>query len=225
MFCGACGHSSAARPRDGSLTMVIALYVVLLLSAAAGLIYTELTGDAFTAFAATTTVLGILIVGFSAHYRSMLAGVTRIWGFSIAGYAWILVASVAIVALVAGYVHAVHAVFGIHQESELVLFRDRSAVWPILLMVIVPPLQEELAFRGLIFGGLRTTLGVTEALLVSAFAFAMLHLSIPALVTHLPLGLYFGWLRYRSNSLWPGVFAHACHNLGVVVLAWTGLSP
>ncbi len=204
--------------------MVIALYVVLLLAAAAGTIYTEVTGDVFTALAGTTAVLGIIIVSFSLRHGPMLTCVVRTPGFSIAGYALILVASVAIVALVAGYVHAVHALFGIHQDGELTAFRDRSAVWAILLIVVLPPLQEELAFRGLIFGGLRTTLGVTEALLVSAFAFAMLHLSIPALVTHLPLGLYFGWLRYRSNSLWPGVFAHACHNLGVVVLAWSGLT-
>jgi hypothetical protein len=50
--------------------------------------------------------------------------------------------------------------------------------------------------------------------------FAILHLSVPSLVTHFPLGMYFVWLRHKSNSLWPGVFAHACHNLGVCILDW-----
>lgn len=85
-----------------------------------------------------------------------------------------------------------------------------------------PALQEELAFRGLIYGGLRTTLTISEAFIITSFAFAMLHLSIPSLVTHLPLGLYLCWLRERSGSLWPGVLAHFCHNLGVCLLEWTG---
>ena len=225
MFCGACGHRRIVTPvRDRSLGTVITFYVVMLLTAAAGMIYAEVTGDSFTTFAGTTIAFGIITLGFSITHRPLLSGVLRTPGFSVTGYVLILVASIAIVALVAGYVQAVHALFGIHVEGDLQAFDGRSAAWPILLMVILPPLEEELAFRGLIFGGLRTTLGVTEALFVSAFAFAMLHLSIPSLVTHLPLGLYFGWLRYRSKSLWPGMFAHACHNLGVVVLSWTGLT-
>lgn len=224
-FCGACGHRrvAAAMP-DSSLGTVIAFYIVMLLVSAAGMIYGKVTENFFTTFAGTTIVFGIVTLGFAVAQRPLLAGVLGTPGFSVAGYALILVASVAIVAVVAGYVHAVNALFGIHVDGDLAVFGGRSAAWTILLLVILPPLEEELAFRGLIFGGLRQTLSVTEALVVSAFAFAMLHLSIPTLVTHLPLGLYFGWLRYRSKSLWPGVFAHACHNLGVAVLAWTGLT-
>ena len=96
--------------------------------------------------------------------------------------------------------------------------------WAVLLIAVVPPLIEEIGFRGLVYGALRKTMTVGEAALVSSFAFAILHLSIPALLTHWPLGLYFCWLRQRSQSLWPGVFAHACHNLGCLVLFWIGLS-
>jgi membrane protease YdiL (CAAX protease family) len=78
---------------------------------------------------------------------------------------------------------------------------------------------EELAFRGIMFGALlRAQFSPRETVLLTAFAFALLHLSIPSLVTHVPLGLYFGWLRQRSGSLWPGMLAHACHNAGVLAI-------
>ena len=81
-----------------------------------------------------------------------------------------------------------------------------------------PPLSEELAFRGIIYSGLLRTLGRWESVLISSFAFALLHLSPMVLVTHLPLGIYFCLLRQRSQSLWPSMFAHALHNLGVILL-------
>jgi membrane protease YdiL (CAAX protease family) len=87
---------------------------------------------------------------------------------------------------------------------------------------VLPPVVEELAFRGLIYTGLRKTLGVSESFIISSFAFALLHMSLPALITHLPLGLYFCFLRHRSQSLWPSMFAHCLHNLGVIVVGQLG---
>jgi membrane protease YdiL (CAAX protease family) len=97
-------------------------------------------------------------------------------------------------------------------------------LWAIVLTVIAPPLEEELGFRGLMYGALRDKLTVTETFLISSFAFALLHLSVPALLTHVPLGLYLCWLRHRSGSLWPPIFAHACHNAGVIIAEWSGWS-
>ncbi len=81
---------------------------------------------------------------------------------------------------------------------------------------MTPPVFEELAFRGTIFGLLRRHLSGWEALLLSSFAFAILHLSVPSLVTHVPMGLYFCWLRQRGGSLWPAMLAHALHNTWVL---------
>jgi membrane protease YdiL (CAAX protease family) len=90
------------------------------------------------------------------------------------------------------------------------------------LIALAPPVFEELAFRGLIYGALAKSLRRSEAYMISSFAFAMLHLSVPSLLTHLPLGLYFCWLRERSGSMYPSMFAHCCHNFGVVLVELDG---
>jgi membrane protease YdiL (CAAX protease family) len=103
--------------------------------------------------------------------------------------------------------------------SELAGFEHHALAWPVIVIALAPPLLEELAFRGLMFGALARKLRRAEVYAISWFAFAMLHLSIPALLTHMPLGLYLCWLRERSGSLWPSTFAHFFHNLGVILLA------
>jgi len=223
-FCGGCGkrvHVPVPVVGGGEVRMVITYYVMALLASAAGMIYARLTEDVFTVVVGVTVSFTVITLGFAFRHRALIVEPSRRPGFSLKGYALILVASVPIVALVALYVHYVHRLFGIHVPGELADFAGRSVLWPIVLVVILAPLEEELAFRGLIYAGLRRSFTVPETFLVSSFAFAMLHLSVPSLVTHLPFGLYLCWLRHRSGSLWPGVFAHACHNLGTCVLAWS----
>ncbi len=231
-FCANCGSRVAAAPaqpasasmamrlRGGDVKMVIWYFCLSLAVAAIWMIYARITENGFNTFVGGTITLGAITVIFAIANRSLITEPAGRIGFGPLGYLLIALAAVPIVLLVAGYVEAVNHFFGIKVPSELGEFDGKSIAWPILMVVILPPLEEELAFRGLIYGGLRKSLTVTETFVVSAFAFAILHLSVPTLVTHFPLGLYFVWLRHKSNSLWPGVFAHACHNLGVCILDW-----
>ena len=83
------------------------------------------------------------------------------------------------------------------------------------------PLFEELAFRGLLFGALRTRMTFTGAALASSLLFAALHPYGPqGLVALTALGLVWCWSYERSGSLWPSILAHGLHNgASLVVLA------
>lgn len=219
-FCGGCGTLVARAPARSDIRTLITFYVTSLVIAAISLAYVQITDNELTAFTGATLALSVLSLGYALVNRDLIREPVRTLGFSIGGYGLILLASVPIIALVAGYVKLLHSLVGVHVPNELSSFDGRPIWIAIVMIAVVPPLSEELAFRGLIFGGLRRTLSVTDAFLISSFAFAMLHLSIPSLVTHFPLGLYLCWLRSRSGSLWPSVFAHACHNLGFCILSW-----
>jgi len=222
-FCGGCGVRRIVPPSAGlgDVKMVITFFVSSLAVAAVWMIYARFSENEFATDLGATLTLGVLTLGFAVKYRPLIIEPAREVGFGPLGYLAILVASVPIVLLVSGYANGLNGWFGIHMPGELAAFDGRHWFWPVLMLVVLPPLEEELAFRGLIFGGLRRSFTVNESFIVSSFAFAILHLSVPTLVTHFPLGLYFCWLRARSGSLWPSVVAHACHNLGVTILAWT----
>lgn len=94
----------------------------------------------------------------------------------------------------------------------------------IFSIVIQPAVIEELAFRGIILGSLRSVLGVHEAVLVSALMFMVIHLSPFGLPYLLLLGLLLGYVRVKSQSIWPCILLHGMHN-GLVLAseAWWGM--
>ncbi|MBC8105047.1 MAG: CPBP family intramembrane metalloprotease, partial [Anaerolineae bacterium] len=87
----------------------------------------------------------------------------------------------------------------------------------VLLVAVQPGIIEELAFRGVILTSLQRVLGNTEALVVSALMFAILHLSIPSIPHLFLMGVVLGWFRLRSGSILPGMLLHFTHNLLVVL--------
>lgn len=84
----------------------------------------------------------------------------------------------------------------------------------ILLIVFLAPLAEEICFRGMLFGGLRTRLPLWAAALGAGLFFGMLHYStgptaVPSLVA---LGVIFSVVYEKSESLWPPIIMHVVNN-------------
>jgi uncharacterized protein len=89
------------------------------------------------------------------------------------------------------------------------------------VMAGLAPLVEELVFRGLLYGWLAGRWGTVAAWIVSSLAFAAAHVEPAHVILVLPLGLLFGWLRRRTDSLWPSLVAHMVNNgLAVVAAAY-----
>ncbi len=86
------------------------------------------------------------------------------------------------------------------------------------LLAGLAPLVEELVFRGLLYGWLAGRWGGGIAVIGSSVAFAAAHVELAHVILVLPLGLVFGWLRWRSGSLWPSLVAHMANN-GLAVVA------
>jgi CAAX protease family protein len=96
-----------------------------------------------------------------------------------------------------------------------------------LLAATVAPLCEEAAFRGFLLTALRTRHSVRDAIAISTVLFAVMHLDPVRLPALLVLGAVFGWLAWRSGSLWPSIIAHATNNalVGAIALSQAGTAP
>jgi membrane protease YdiL (CAAX protease family) len=106
---------------------------------------------------------------------------------------------------------------GMKQVIEVVR-EPRQLVISLLLLAVLAPLVEELVFRGLLYGWVAGRWGSVPALVVSSLAFAAAHFEPAHIVLVLPLGLLFGWLRRRTDSLLPSLFSHIVNN-GFALLA------
>jgi len=84
----------------------------------------------------------------------------------------------------------------------------------ILLIVIAAPVSEEICFRGMVFGGLRTRLPRLAAALISALIFGVLHAltglsAVPPLIA---FGLILALLYEKTGSIVPGIILHMLNN-------------
>jgi membrane protease YdiL (CAAX protease family) len=130
-----------------------------------------------------------------------------------------LVASVPIYAVVHFIVYALTHYFKLEDYAYTGEYYEAGYGFLAVLISIClqPAVIEEMAFRGIIQTNLRKFTGNTEALIVTSAAFAILHFSTVSFVHLFLLGMYLGWLRNWSKSIYPPMIAHFLHNLLVIL--------
>ena len=106
---------------------------------------------------------------------------------------------------------------GMKQVFEIVQSPGQLGL-SLLLLAVLAPLVEELVFRGLLYGWLAGRWGKIVGWIVSSLAFAAAHTEPAHSVLVCPLGLLFGWLRQRTDSLLPSLVAHIANN-GLALIA------
>jgi len=104
---------------------------------------------------------------------------------------------------------------GMKQVIEMVPGRISVSL---ALFSVLAPIVEELIFRGLLYGWVAGRWGGLAGLIVSSLLFAAAHIEPAHVILVLPLGVLFGWLRRRTDSLLPSIFSHIVNN-GAALLA------
>jgi len=98
-----------------------------------------------------------------------------------------------------------------------------NALLVLVVVVVVAPLVEEMVFRGMLLSRLRRSFAPTPAVLISAVAFAAVHLADPNAIFVIPglivIGMVLGYQALRTGDLSLPFFTHA----GVNLIAAIGL--
>ena len=85
-----------------------------------------------------------------------------------------------------------------------------SIVYAVVLIVLAP-ITEEPIFRGFVMSAWSRR-GILPGLLLSGFLFASIHLYSVSILPIALLGVVFGFLVLRTNSLYSSIIAHMCYN-------------
>ncbi|MBV9542838.1 MAG: CPBP family intramembrane metalloprotease, partial [Chloroflexi bacterium] len=112
------------------------------------------------------------------------------------------------------------------------VLKEGPASFALLLLSagIAAPFAEELFFRGFLFGTYRRTKPLWMAYGASSLMFTLLHLEPnrmnPAQMAGLSVGIFIlatllAWVYERTDSLYPGMLAHALNNATGLILFYT----
>ncbi|MFN8186464.1 MAG: CPBP family intramembrane glutamic endopeptidase [Gaiellales bacterium] len=92
----------------------------------------------------------------------------------------------------------------------------------VILFAVIGPFTEELYFRGL-GGAVLRRFGPALAIAGTAVLWSLVHGLVEAIPTLLVLGIGFGWIRMRYESIWPAFIAHGAYN-GLAIAVSVGLT-
>jgi len=106
----------------------------------------------------------------------------------------------------------------------------------VLINTFFVGLSEELMFRGVLLQGLRHSMAIWPAILVTSLLFGAIHSLnvfttghlLPALMQSgaaLLSGLLFIAIRLRTGSLWPAIVVHGLWDFGVFTMGAAGGAP
>ena len=99
--------------------------------------------------------------------------------------------------------------------------RAAGALWLLVIaFCVAAPISEEFFARGFLYRGWsQSFLKAPGAILLSSAVWTVLHLQYDwfFLGEVFSIGLWLGYLRYRSNSIWLTVMVHGVNNLAAVV--------
>ncbi|MDO4287053.1 MAG: CPBP family intramembrane metalloprotease [Eubacteriales bacterium] len=104
--------------------------------------------------------------------------------------------------------------FGLTEVSqEYILPADKTTLAiQFVSVAIIPPIVEEISFRGFYLNIAERSMGTWAAICMTAICFWLAHYSIEILPLAFGFGMIGGYIRRRYGSLLPSMFAHFAVN-------------
>ena len=200
---------------------VMLLGTSLIVGLASALGQGELSGEANVGTMAAVELLDTIIVLFGLFWVPRLPGWDADWSRrSLLAWACCWPALIGMLGINFVY-HAVLNDF-IQSPLEADAYPDleRLFPWYVGLVVIQPAIIEELFFRQVALGTLRSVLREHSSVWIGAIMFGLAHLGQPLSIPYLVLiGALLGYARLTSGGLWLPMMLHGVHNGAVLWLA------
>ncbi len=222
-FCGTCGVPVKRVKNEGiqkSVLYIIAFYVAFLILAIINNVVYALD-DSFTSEVIIEVAFIALTLGFCFVDWKAILKLYAIPRIDIKGVLMTLLIPLGSAFLVYYGIDWINKALGEYTDSnmfaEYVNYKN-SLFWAILFIAILPPIFEELAFRGFLFNQLRKVSSVQVTIIGTSFIFALVHFSLISFIWIFPFGMFLGYLRQRYQTLWLGMIVHFIHNFLVLML-------
>ena len=92
------------------------------------------------------------------------------------------------------------------------IFGSGGIALTLLSIGMVVPLVEEILFRGMVIYELKNAFSWKTAIIAQGVIFGLYHLIPVQIFYTIPLGVYFGFIVYKTGSVWPAAAGHIAMN-------------
>ncbi|WP_462280693.1 lysostaphin resistance A-like protein [Salinivirga cyanobacteriivorans] len=92
-------------------------------------------------------------------------------------------------------------------------FAQQDGLFSFISIVIAAPVIEELIFRGIILDGLLKRYSPVKSIILSSVLFGIVHLNPWQFIGALIVGVFSGWVYYKTRKLTFSILIHAANNL------------
>ena len=212
--------------------VVLGLLAFLVPQFMVGVLYSLLKGDANTVpeadrlymYAASSLLTLLLISLLLQRYKASLSG---FFGRFKGGYIAYALAALPVYMVLSMLFHGLMTMispgFDPDQAQDIGFTADQSGVGLIIVfisLVVIPPVVEEVLFRGFVFRGFLKSLNPVVAAILTSAIFGLAHGQWNVGVDTFALSLALCYLAYKTNSLWPSILLHSLKNLIAFILVF-----
>ncbi len=96
---------------------------------------------------------------------------------------------------------------------------SQGSIFIVILTVgIVAPFAEEFLFRGVVYRTLSKNIPMSATIIIQGVLFGIYHGNFIQGSYATLLGIIFGYMTYKTKSIWPAIVAHMINNTGAIVI-------
>ena len=135
---------------------------------------------------------------------------------------WKIIALV-IVAIIAIQFAIISPIIGLIPMADFIIkmaeqLANLNPIVGFLMLVIAAPILEELIFRGVILDGLLQRYSPSKSIFISALLFGIVHLNPWQFIAALLIGIFSGWVYYKTRKLSLSIIIHMTNNFLAFVM-------
>lgn len=191
------------------LAMLVLTPIIILLS--------PLTGNEFASL-----VYYLLTMGLSfwfAHFNRQKWTLSSTYNFDPASAKIMILASIGVLAIQIGVIIPLVGSMPMPEFMKKIIIElsNRKGIFSAIAIIIAAPVLEELVFRGIILDGLLKKYSPVKSILISSMLFGFIHLNPWQFVTAFIIGIFSGWVYYKTRKLAASIAIHFANNLAAFI--------
>jgi uncharacterized protein len=153
-------------------------------------------------------------LGIAHLIRKKQTGINT-YNFSLSSLKIMALVSISIIAIQTGIISPIVNSLPMPEFMQKIFleFANKNGIISFIAVVIAAPVIEELIFRGIILNGLLQRYSPVKSIILSSILFGIVHLNPWQFVSALIIGVFSGWVYYRTRKLSLSILIHLVNNL------------